>query len=263
MRMKPVLSLLQFTSVLPLGKTLDFDLFARHSWIFPVAGYIIALLVAVPVFFITDTTLAAAVAVAGVILLSGAHHFDGLLDLGDGLMAQGDREKRKRALTDRYVGPGGIAAGVVVTLLLFRPSCCHITDSSPDHRRGRRKIFYGLSYCIRDTLQRGNAQLPSPVCKALFPLPLASIVHPACSSPGIHRSTSLSPPLSSSCARWGSSSFQNDCLGGQWRCCRGGKRDHPGACYCCSGTCLIPLFHREAQVLKKNRSKALLYRLNG
>ena len=117
--MKPVLSLLQFTSVLSLGKTLDFDLFARHSWIFPVAGYIIALLVAVPVFFITDTTLAAAVAVAGVILLSGAHHFDGLLDLGDGLMAQGDREKRKRALTDRYVGAGGIAAGVVVTLLLF------------------------------------------------------------------------------------------------------------------------------------------------
>jgi len=117
--MRPILSLLQFTTILPLGKPQDFDLFARHSWIFPVAGYVIALLVAVPVFFIADTTLAAAVAVAGVILLSGAHHFDGLLDLGDGLMAQGDREKRTRALTDRYVGAGGIAAGLVVALLLF------------------------------------------------------------------------------------------------------------------------------------------------
>src|SRR5208283_263373 len=119
MRMKPVLSLLQFTTILPLGKPQDFDLFARHSWIFPVAGYIIALLVAVPVFFIADKTLSAAVAVAGVILLSGAHHFDGLLDFGDGLMAQGDRMKRTYALTDRYVGAGGIAAGIVITLLLF------------------------------------------------------------------------------------------------------------------------------------------------
>jgi adenosylcobinamide-GDP ribazoletransferase len=117
--MRPVLSLLQFTTLLPVGKPLDFDLFARHSWIFPIAGYVIALLVAIPVFFIRDTVLAAAVAVAGVILLSGAHHFDGLLDLGDGLMAQGDREKRTRALTDRCVGAGGIAAGIVVTLLLF------------------------------------------------------------------------------------------------------------------------------------------------
>ncbi|HVP96669.1 adenosylcobinamide-GDP ribazoletransferase [Methanoregula sp.] len=117
--MKSVLSLLQFTTILPLGKPQDFNLFARHSWMFPVAGYVIALLVAIPVFFIRDTMLASAVAVAGVIVLSGAHHLDGLLDLGDGLMAQGDKDKRVRALTDKYVGAGGIAAGLVVTLLLF------------------------------------------------------------------------------------------------------------------------------------------------
>jgi len=117
--MRSVLSLLQFTTILPFGRSQDFDLFARHSWIFPVAGYVIALLVAIPVFFIRDTVLAAAAAVTGVIILSGAHHFDGLLDLGDGLMAQGDKEKRIHALTDRYVGTGGIAAGLVVTLLLF------------------------------------------------------------------------------------------------------------------------------------------------
>jgi adenosylcobinamide-GDP ribazoletransferase len=42
-----------------------------------------------------------------------------LLDFGDGLMAHGDREKRIRALTDRQVGAGGIAAGLTVTILLF------------------------------------------------------------------------------------------------------------------------------------------------
>lgn len=119
MRMKVLQALLQFTTILPLGKPQDMELFARHSYLYPVAGYIIGALVALPVLFIPNPMIAAAVAVALLLLITGAHHFDGLLDLGDGLMAHGDREKRIHALTDRYVGAGGIAAGVTVTLLLF------------------------------------------------------------------------------------------------------------------------------------------------
>jgi adenosylcobinamide-GDP ribazoletransferase len=117
--MSAILSLLQFATILPLGKSQELDEFARHSWIYPLAGYVIGCLTAVPVFFIADRTVAAAVAVAIVLLISGAHHFDGLLDLGDGLMAHGNREKRVRALTDQQVGAGGMAAGIVTTLLLF------------------------------------------------------------------------------------------------------------------------------------------------
>jgi adenosylcobinamide-GDP ribazoletransferase len=116
--MSAVLSLLQFTTILPLGKPQDFEKFARHSWLYPLAGYVIGCLAAIPVLFIADRLLAAAAAVAVVLLISGAHHFDGLLDLSDGLMAHGDREKRVRALTDRQVGAGGVAAGIVTTLLL-------------------------------------------------------------------------------------------------------------------------------------------------
>jgi adenosylcobinamide-GDP ribazoletransferase len=117
--MSALRALLQFTTILPLGKPEDFGKFARLSWLYPVAGYVIGCLAAVPVLFIADHTVAAAVAVALVLLISGAHHFDGLLDLGDGLMAHGDTEKRVRALTDRQVGAGGVAAGIVTTLLLF------------------------------------------------------------------------------------------------------------------------------------------------
>jgi len=117
--MKALISLFQFTTILPLGKPQDLENFARHSYIYPCAGYIIGGLAALPVFFIADRTLAAAVTIACILLISGAHHFDGLLDLGDGLMAHGDREKRIRALTDSQVGAGGITAGIVVTLLLF------------------------------------------------------------------------------------------------------------------------------------------------
>jgi len=117
--MKILKSLLQFTTILPLGKPQDLEPFARHSYLYPVAGYVIGALVALPVFFIADHTIAAAVAIALIMLISGAHHFDGLLDFGDGLMAHGDREKRISALTDQYTGAGGVAAGIVITLLLF------------------------------------------------------------------------------------------------------------------------------------------------
>ena len=84
----------------------DLENFGRHSYIYPLAGYFIGLIVALPVFFITDRTIAAAVAIAILMLITGAHHFDGLLDFGDGLMAHGNREKRVKALIDRNIGTG-------------------------------------------------------------------------------------------------------------------------------------------------------------
>jgi adenosylcobinamide-GDP ribazoletransferase len=117
--MKTLLSLFQFTTILPLGKSQDLEYFARTSYLYPLAGYLIGFLVALPVFFIADRMIATAVAITLLLLLTGAHHFDGLLDFGDALMAHGDRERRIRALTDRNVGAGAIALGVSVTLLAF------------------------------------------------------------------------------------------------------------------------------------------------
>lgn len=117
--MKSILSLLQFTTILPLGKAQDLEHFAKRSYLYPLAGYVIGALVALPVFFITNATIAAAVAIALLVLITGAHHFDGLMDFGDGLMAHGDREKRVRALTDRNVGAGAVALAIITTVLLF------------------------------------------------------------------------------------------------------------------------------------------------
>ena len=117
--MKTIRSLLQFTTILPLGKPQDLEHFARRFYLYPLAGYVIGALVALPVYFIANQTIAAAVSVALLLLITGAHHFDGLLDFGDGLMAHGDHENRIRALTDRNIGAGAIALGIAVTLLLF------------------------------------------------------------------------------------------------------------------------------------------------
>jgi len=117
--MKALIALLQFASILPLGKPVDFEHFARHSYLYPLAGYVIGGLVALIVFRISNQTIAAAIAIAALLLLSGCNHFDGLIDFGDGVMAHGDREKRVRALTDRQVGAGGVGLGLVITLILF------------------------------------------------------------------------------------------------------------------------------------------------
>ena len=122
--MKSVIALLQFTTILPLGKPADFDAFAKHSWIYPLAGYVTGFLAALPailaaVLDFNNSMVIAALTIALSLFLSGGNHFDGLLDFGDGLMAHGSSEKRIRAMTDRTTGAGALALGMVTLLLTF------------------------------------------------------------------------------------------------------------------------------------------------
>jgi len=112
-------ALLQFTTILPLGATADFSLFAKRSYLYPLAGYVTGGIAGLCAFWIADPLIAAAVAVTTLLIVTGANHFDGLMDLGDGLMAHGSREIRVRALADRQIGTGGFAAGAAVLLLTF------------------------------------------------------------------------------------------------------------------------------------------------
>ncbi|MCQ1539281.1 adenosylcobinamide-GDP ribazoletransferase [Methanocalculus taiwanensis] len=112
-------ALLQFTTIFPIGRSADFDAFAERSYLYPLAGYLIGGLAALPLLFIPHPIAAAAIALGLLLLFSGCNHFDGLLDLGDGLMAHGSREVRIRALTDRQVGAGGVALGLMITLISF------------------------------------------------------------------------------------------------------------------------------------------------
>jgi adenosylcobinamide-GDP ribazoletransferase len=119
MLLKSILALLQFTTVLPLGKPADFEYFARRSYLYPLAGYVTGGIAALCIFWISNPLIAAAVALAVLLFVSGCNHFDGLLDFGDGVMAHGSREKRIRALTDRQIGAGGVAFGITFILLSF------------------------------------------------------------------------------------------------------------------------------------------------
>lgn len=116
--LQSVIALLQFTTIIPLGKTAPFEAFAQRIWLYPVAGYAIGGLAAMTIYIIpAPPTISALIGICILLFLTGCNHFDGLLDLGDGLMAHGGREVRIRALTDRNIGTGGIALGMMILIL--------------------------------------------------------------------------------------------------------------------------------------------------
>ncbi len=118
--LQPVIALLQFTTIIPLGQTAPFESFARRCWLYPCAGYITGGVAGVVLYLLpAPPMVSAALGIALVFLLTGCNHLDGLLDLGDGLMVHGNRNDRIRALTDRTIGTGGIALGITVTLLAW------------------------------------------------------------------------------------------------------------------------------------------------
>ena len=119
MCLKSIIALLQFCTVLPLGKPQEFEHFAKRTWMYPLAGYVTGGFAALVSFWIADPAIAAAFAIAGLLLITGCNHFDGLLDLGDGLMAHGGSERRISALTDRQIGTGAFALAISIVLITW------------------------------------------------------------------------------------------------------------------------------------------------
>lgn len=64
-----------------------------------------------------DPLVAAVVTLLAVHSLNRFLHFDGLIDLGDGLIATGPQEKKLAAMKDTRVGAGGVGFGLMFSLL--------------------------------------------------------------------------------------------------------------------------------------------------
>jgi len=86
--------------------------FRGSPWAFPLAGYAVGALLAVP-FLVADAlpegTLAFAY-LAAVFAVTGVNHLDGVADVGDALVVHGDSEELARVLKDTTVGVGAVAA---------------------------------------------------------------------------------------------------------------------------------------------------------
>ena len=93
---------------------------AKFMFLFPLVGALIGFLAGFFGWVISYTlpSLLAGVLVFGVLLLlTGLHHTDGLLDFGDGVMAQGAAERKIEIMHDQLTGAGGLSLGIMTFLI--------------------------------------------------------------------------------------------------------------------------------------------------
>lgn len=119
--LKEIKNLVAFLTIIPVG--MDQDCLrdaANHMFFFPAVGAFIGLLVGLFAWLLLHVLPAMIVGVLTlslILLITGLHHTDGLLDFGDGIMYQGSPEKKIEIMHDQQTGTGGLALGVVTILI--------------------------------------------------------------------------------------------------------------------------------------------------
>lgn len=114
---------LAFLTTFPIPhihKVKDGD-FARASAYYPIAGYVVGLVVALVLWLplpISDGV-QATLAVAAWLAITGMLHFDGLVDSADALFAMKSPSQRLDILKDIHVGAFGLATGVLALLMYW------------------------------------------------------------------------------------------------------------------------------------------------
>lgn len=98
----------------------DVDDLSHHFWIAPLIGLFYGTVAGLLFFLLVsefDGLVSAALVILVVHGLNRFLHFDGLIDLGDGLIATGSHEKKLAAMKDTRVGAGGVGFGTIFTIL--------------------------------------------------------------------------------------------------------------------------------------------------
>jgi adenosylcobinamide-GDP ribazoletransferase len=116
---------------MPKASNFNLDTIARNMHFFPLCGGIIGIIVGF-VAFLSSTFLpqyiTSLVVLVTFVIVTGVHHIDGLADFADGLMIKGDRESKRKAMSDPIVGSAGVSAliinfvGLFIALLNFESS---------------------------------------------------------------------------------------------------------------------------------------------
>lgn len=115
--------LISFLTQLPVGKRdIKIEVITARSFLFPVVGLMIGLLVAIVAFSTfgyarVPPNIAALLTLLALYLLTGLIHLDGLADFFDGLMAPGSKLEKVKAMKDRNLGTAGMFATLVLLLL--------------------------------------------------------------------------------------------------------------------------------------------------
>lgn len=90
---------------------------APKIWLFPIVGLILGLIVSfisLILFNFLPFLLVGFITLGILLLMTGAHHTDGLIDFGDGLMAMGSPDRKINVMHDVAIGTGGFTLGFII-----------------------------------------------------------------------------------------------------------------------------------------------------
>lgn len=108
-------------TVIPVNVTAeDVDDLSSHFWLLPLIGLFYGIVAGITFYILASLLDPLVSALLVVLIVHGLNrflHFDGLIDLGDGLIATGMKENKMAAMKDTRVGAGGVAFGILFTLL--------------------------------------------------------------------------------------------------------------------------------------------------
>jgi len=120
---KGLRSLLAFLTTIPVDTSAhSIEEAAKYMYLSPLIGAFIGLLAGVIEWVLLQLMpplVAGALTLGFILLITGVHHTDGLLDFGDGIMAKGSPERKIKVMHDQQTGAGGFALGLVVLLTTF------------------------------------------------------------------------------------------------------------------------------------------------
>lgn len=109
-------ALLGFLTIIPVGME-SIEVVSEYFFLCPLVGWIIGSVVGTTGWVLNiflPQIIAGFLVLTITELLTGFHHFDGLLDLSDAVMVRGEPGKRLEVMHDKYTGAAAVAAGFVV-----------------------------------------------------------------------------------------------------------------------------------------------------
>ena len=117
-------NLFSFLTILPFKMDMDcFTDSARYMWLFPFVGAIIGLIAGLfgwLVGFFLSALVTGALVLGVLLMLTGLHHTDGLLDFGDAVMYHGTAERKIEIMHDQLTGAGALGLGIIAGVARYR-----------------------------------------------------------------------------------------------------------------------------------------------
>jgi adenosylcobinamide-GDP ribazoletransferase len=117
---KGLKSVVAFLTIIPVGKDNSLEDMGNYMPLFPLVGLLIGSLSGIFAWFflnlIPNSLIAGILTLGFILLITGLHHTDGLLDFGDGIMYQGPAEKKIEVMHDKQTGAGGLSFGLIILM---------------------------------------------------------------------------------------------------------------------------------------------------